>query len=169
MPLSPVAPAFALRTFLQFLSGLDSSAGPAPCEMRVFLAYEDLAAALWATETLCGLRHRLPRRPELHSFPWSFSTLENPRYRAHTEALATQADLIVVAISNAFLPLPAPFESWLQTCLAGRRRADAAVAALMRRATLPAPADSPRLRTVRSLAERAGCDFFDPSVPEPAS
>lgn len=148
------------------LTALDCADASTPAEMTVILAYENIAAAMWAAETITALLRRIPDGPEPHLSPWSFSTLEDPEYRAHAMAAAVEADLIVIATSSVLRLLPLSVESWLGKCLTGRHNATTAVAAFFGRADLPDRVDSPRLQTVQRLAKEAGCAFFAPGVNE---
>jgi hypothetical protein len=157
-----------MRTFIQFLTGLDSIRAGIPEGVSIFMAYNNLSAALWATETLTGLFRQLPHSPEPHLSPQCFSTLEDPRFRAHATAVAVQANLIVVSISSELNRLPDFVESWLEKCLAAKRDTHATVVALFGRPGFPDPADSPRFRSMRCLAEQTGCTLFAPWLADEA-
>lgn len=155
-----------MHTPIPFPTGFASTDAGSPPEMTVVLAYENLSAALWASETLAGLIRQVPDEPPPRLLPWNFSTLGIPEHCAEATAAALRADLIVIATSSAPRLLPESIESWLGKCLADRPGGKAAVAALFRRADLPDRDDSPRLQTVQRLAREAGCEFFSPSVNE---
>lgn len=136
--------------------------------MDVTLAYENLSAALWASETLTELFGRIADGPEPRFSPWNFSTLENPLLQARATAGALHSDLIVIAISSANRLLPASVEAWLGKCLAKRRGAHTAVAALFGPWNPPDRPDSLTLRSLQHLTREAGCELIVPSVNEPA-
>jgi hypothetical protein len=157
-----------MSTFTQFLASLETPDGQIPGALSFFLAYENLSAALWAMETLTGLRGGISNRSEPRLSSWSFPTLENPKFRARATAVAVEADLIVIAISSGFGLLPAALEGWLRRCLAGQRSGNAAVVALVGRADFPDREDSLRLKTVQGMAREVGRLFFAPWVTEEA-
>jgi hypothetical protein len=142
--------------------------GATPLAMNLVLAYENLSAALWATERLKGVLRAISRDGEPRLSPWSFSTLENPALRDHAAAAGRQADLVIVATSSMARHLPAAVESWLARCLSARGDNAAAVVAFLGCGNQPDPADSPRLQTVQRLTHEAGCDFFSPGMTGPA-
>jgi hypothetical protein len=140
----------------------------APAVFNIVFAYDNLAAALWATEALDSFRAQLPDGAEPRLSPWSLATLENRACRAEATAEAVGADLIVVAISNRFSQLPISVEGWLRTVLAGRRKTSITVAAVFGDADLMDGADSLRLQTMQRLAEEHGCEFLAPGVTDTA-
>jgi hypothetical protein len=135
-----------------------------PAVINIVVAYDNLSAALWAAEALGSVRAQLPAGAESRLSPWSFATMENPAYSAEATAAAVKADLIVLAISTPVSRLPIPAETWLRTCLAGRRKAKTAVAAVFGCPGSMDGADSLRLQTVQRLAADHGCEFFAPGV-----
>ena len=135
-----------------------------PPKIKIVLAYENLSAALWATEAFTVMLRQSPDGPKTQLIPWSFSTLSNPDFSAQATDVAAQADLIVIATSSNFRLLPAFLENWLGKCLSGKRGPQTAVAALFGRANRPERSDSMRLRAVQELAEKAGCRFLAPFV-----
>ncbi len=151
-----------MHSFIQFITGLVSPQETIPGKMSILLAYENLSSALWATETLNGLFRRMPLRQEPRLSPRCFSALADSEHRTRTTALAAQANVIVIAVSSNIAQLPAYLEGWLEECLAAGREANTAVAVLFGNPHHPDPADSPRLRMVQRLAEKAGCAFFAP-------
>lgn len=159
-----------MPTLLPFPAGTDRAAiatdAETPFAMNLVLAYENLSAALWATERLSGVLRSISQGGIPHLSPWSFSTLENPELREQATAAGFQADLLVVATSSVTQRLPAAVENWLGKCLSGRRSPATAVIAFLGCANLLDQADSPRLQTMRQLTEDAGCQFFSPSVTE---
>jgi hypothetical protein len=138
----------------------------APAIINIIFVYDKISAALQATETLDSFRRQIPDGADPRLSPWSFSTLENPTYRAEAMAMAAQADLIVVAISNRIRRLPVSVENWLRASLTGRHSAKTTVAAVFGDADLPDGPDSPRLQTVQRLALEGGCEFIAPGVTE---
>lgn len=147
-------------------TGISSSM---PTDLHVFLAYENLAAALRASEALAMLRRREPDGLAMQLSPWSFSALEDPQLCALAAPHAKRAHLIVVAACGAVPRLSAAIEAWLRTCLAQSHEGHLAVAALFHCRDVPDDANSPRLHLVQRIAYEAGCAFFAPGVTgEPA-
>ena len=99
------------------------------CDTQVFamidvvFAYENLSAALWATDILDGLIRRGPDGPRRHLSPWSFATLGDGHWCSLATAAAAHAHLIVIATSSEAKPLPPPVATWLERCLASPRTA----------------------------------------------
>lgn len=133
----------------------------APAEMKVVLAYENVAAAVWAMESLRGLL-QTTEHMRSHLSPWNFSILQRG---PGADTAAKEADLIVIsAAGNDERALPRGVERWLGKCLAHRRNSKTAIAALLGEPTNPDRAESPRLQRLQQLAHDAGCEFFAPSV-----
>ncbi len=145
---------------------LDRADAPsdAAVDLNVFLAYENLAAALRAAEMLAALGRKDPAGLAVQLSPWSFAALEDPQWSAQAAPYAARAHLIVIAAFGAVPRLSAVIEGWLQTCLAQPRDDSLAVAAFFHRHDGPDAGDSPRLRSVQRLAHEAGCAFFAPGV-----
>lgn len=135
-----------------------------PTDLHVFLAYENLAAALRASETLAVLGRREPDGLAVQLSPWSFSALEDPQLCAQAAPYAERAHLIVIAACGAVPRLSAAIEVWLRTCLVQSHEGHLAVAALFHCRDGPDDASSPRLRSVQRIAREAGCEFFAPGV-----
>lgn len=133
-------------------------------DLHVFLAYQNLASALRATEALTALSRKDPDGVMVHLSPWSFATLENPQGRALAVNDMERAHLIVIAAWGAIPRLSTTIEDWLRACLAQRPENHSAVAAFFGRDDHPDGADSPRVRSVQRLAQEAGCAFFGPGV-----
>lgn len=141
----------------------------APADLHIFLAYENLAAALRASEALAVLRRREPDGLTVQLSPWSFSALEDPQLCAQAAPYVGRAHLIVIAACGAVPRLSATIEVWLRACLAQSHEDHLAVAALFHCRDGPDDANSPRLRSVQRIAYEAGCAFFAPGVTgEPA-
>jgi hypothetical protein len=137
-------------------------------EINVTLAYENLSAALWASETLNRLFCQIADGPEAHLSPWNFSTLEDSFLRVPATDAAIQSDLIVIALSSANHVLPASVATWLRNCLAQRRGAHTAVAALFAPSHSAHRPDATGIQTLQRLTEEAGCEFIASSVTERA-
>ena len=165
--MAPHASAFPkMKTTVPPTASLDYADAPsdAAVDLHVLLAYENLAAALRATEMLATLSRKDPDGLAVQLSPWSFAALENSDWRAQAVPYAARAHLIVIAACGAVPRLSAAIEDWLQTCLAQPREDHLAVAALFHRHDRPDGGDSPRLRSVQRLAHEAGCAFFAPGV-----
>jgi len=133
-----------------------------PRELNVVLVYENLSAIVWAAETLSGLFYDVPDEARQHLSPWSFAMLDSRERRARAAVAAARAHLIVIAASSEVKSLPPAVEKWLERCLARRCAARVAVAALLGFTNRPDRAESPGLRWVQHLAQKAGCEFFAP-------
>ena len=129
-------------------------------EVRVVLAYESLSAALRAADALAALSRKDTEGLAVRLSPWSFAALENPRWRSLAALDVASAELIVLASCNATQRLSANIERWLKACLAQRRAASFAVAALFDRDDRPDGPETPRMQSVRRLAKEAGCEFI---------
>lgn len=135
-----------------------------PTDLHVFLAYENLAAALHASESLTVLSRKDPDGLVVKLSPWSFATLVEPQWRAQAGPHVERAHLLVIAAWSAAPKLSVTIEAWLRSCLARPRAQSLAVAALFHHGEGPDGANSPRLRSVQRIAQEAGCAFFAPGV-----
>ncbi|MFZ5496540.1 MAG: hypothetical protein ACOZE5_14545 [Verrucomicrobiota bacterium] len=133
-------------------------------DLNVFLAYENLSSALFATETLTSLSHRDPDGLILQLSPWSFAALVDPVRCALAAPDVGQAQLVVIAAFGASAPLPRPLEEWLRYCLERRGDERPAVVAFLTRNRRSERTESPRRRSVERLAQETGCAFFCPGV-----
>jgi hypothetical protein len=131
------------------------------------IVYETLSAALWGSETVMNLFRQIKDCPAPRVSAWPFSSIENFGIRGHATNNAFSSDLLVIAASSAHRLLPAYLEQWVETCFAMPRRSPCAIAALLRKASIPDGPDSPRLQFLQRLAQANGCGFFAPFV-EPA-
>lgn len=145
------------------LAGVEMLAAT-PTELNVFLAYENLAAALHASESLAVLSRRDSDGLVVKLSPWSFATLAEPQWRAQAAPHVERAHLLVIAAWSAAPKLSVTIEMWLRSCLAQPREQCLAIAALLQNDDKPDDADSPRLRSVQRIAQEAGCAFFAPGV-----
>lgn len=136
-----------------------------PVDLSVFLAYENLAAALFATDTLTALSRKDPDGLIVQLSPWSFSTLLDPLRRASAAPTVGQARLVVIAGGGALAALPGPMVEWLKFCLVQRGDDHPAIVAIFTRGNHPVRAESLRRRSVERLAQETGCAFFSPGVP----
>lgn len=135
-----------------------------PTDLHVFLAYENLASALHASESLAVLTRKEPDALAVKLSPWSFAALAEPQWRAQAAPHVEHAHLLVIAAWSAAPKLSATIEAWLRSCLVQPREQCLAVAALFYTSGGPDDADSPRLRSVQRIAQEAGCAFFAPGV-----
>lgn len=135
-----------------------------PTDLHVFLAYENLAAALHASESLTVLSRKDPDGLVMKLSPWSFTTLADPQWHAQAGAYVERSHLLVIAAWSAAPKLSITIEAWLRSCLVQPREQCLAVAALFHTGGGPDDADSPRLRSVQRIAHEAGCAFFAPGV-----
>lgn len=134
---------------------LAAIAEPAP--LNVVFAYENLSAAVWAGEIIDRLLQQIPGVKNLS--PWSFSSLNDPRFHGPAMAAVIQADWIVVATSRGSRLLPKKVENWLKESLAQRGQ-DGAPATLVGAADLPSGTCSPAMEELQRLADEVGCGFF---------
>lgn len=135
-----------------------------PVDLSVFLAYENLASALFATETLTALSRRDPDGLIVQLSPWSFAALVDPLRRALATPDVGQAHLVVIAGGGALAPLPAPMVKWLKSCLVQRGNDRPAVVALFTHSYRSGRMESLRRRSVEHLAQETGCAFFSPGA-----
>lgn len=131
-------------------------------DLRVFLAYENMASALHAAETLAAVSRRDPDGFAVQLSPWSFAALENSDWRAQAAPYVERAHLIVIAACSALPPLSSSMEEWLKTLLVRRHAAHPAIVVIFERDTRLDRGGGPRLQSVRRLAQAAGCAFFTP-------
>ena len=136
-----------------------------PVDLSVFLAYENLASALFATDTLAALSRRDPDGLIMRLSPWHFAALVDPQRRAMATPDVGQAQLVVIAGGYALAPLPEPMVAWLKSCLVQRGEARPAIVALFMRGAGSGRAESERRHSVAHLAQATGCAFFAPGVP----
>lgn len=136
-----------------------------PVDLSVFLAYENLASALFATDTLAALSRKDPGGLIVQLSPWSFAALVDPLRRALATPSVGQARLVVIAGSGALAPLPAPMVDWLKSCLVQRSEDRPAVVALFTRGNRPGRVELLRRHSVERLAQETGCAFFARGVP----
>lgn len=145
---------------------LEGAAAPpvASTDLNVFLAYENLAAALRAAESLAVLSRNDPDGLVVKLSPWSFATLAESQWRSQAAAHVARAHLLVIAACSAAPRLSVTIEAWLRSCLAQPREERLGVAALFHHSGGSDDANSPRLRCVQRIAQEAGCAFFAPGV-----
>lgn len=159
-------PQIAMSTVVPTIDSPDCAGAPSlPVDLSVFLAYENLASALFATDTLAALSRRDPNGLIVRLSPWSFAALVDPLRRALATPNVGQANLVVIAGGGARAPLPALMVEWLKSCLVQRGDDRPAVVALFTRGNRPGRVDSLRRRSVERLAQETGCAFFSPGVP----
>jgi len=136
----------------------------ASTDLNVFLAYENLAAALRASDVLAVLTRKELDGLAVKLSPWSFATLAEPQWRAQAAPYVERAHLLVIAACSPAPTLSVTIEAWLRLCLAQPREECLAVAALFHHSGGPDDASSPRVRSVQRIAQEAGCAFFAPGV-----
>lgn len=136
----------------------------ASTDLNVVLAYENLAAALRASDALAVLTRKEPDALAVKLSPWSFASLAEPLLRAQAVSHVECAHLLVIAACSAAPKLSVTIEAWLRSCLAQPREERLGVAALFHHSGGPDDANSPRLRSVQRIAQEAGCAFFAPGV-----
>ncbi len=164
-PLSFV-PQIAMSTVVPPTDSPDCAGAPSPpVDLSVFLAYENLASALFATDTLAALSRRDPDGLIVQLSPWSFAALVDPLRRELATPNVGQAHLVVIAGGGAPAPLPAPMVEWLKSCLVQRGENRPAVVALFTRGAGSGRVESQRRHSVAHLAQETGCAFFAPGVP----
>ena len=138
-----------------------------PKALRVTLAYESMASALWAAEILGGIVRKAWAMPKLYLSPWCFGVLGDPTWADRVVSESLTADLIVLSTtSRDTQQLPPAIESWLEMCL--RRQPGGkqlGVVAFFRSGDVQDGPDSPRIQKVMRLVQQAGCGFFAPFLP----
>jgi hypothetical protein len=135
-------------------------------KLNVLLAYENVSAALWASELITELLQVDPGAPGVSFSPRSFGMLGDPSWIHSTAAKWVDADLVVIACTTDRMVLSRAVEKWLETLL-GQYATDPikpAVVAYFRAANVYDNSSSPRLQTVQRIAREAGCKFFAPFV-----
>ena len=129
-------------------------------EVRVVLAYESLSAALRAADAIAILHCQAREGVAVRLSPWSFAALENPQWRLLAALEVARAEMIMLASCNATQRLSAGIERWLKASLARRHPTPFAVAALFNHGGSPDHPETPRMQSVRRLAQEAGCEFI---------
>ena len=135
-------------------------------KLNVLLAYENVSAALWASELITELLQIDPGAPGVTFSPRSFGMLGDPSWIHSTAAKWVEADLIVIACTSERMVLSRAVEKWLETLL-GNYSTDLikpAVVAYFRADEKYDDSSSPRLQAVQRIAAQAGCKFFAPFV-----
>ncbi len=146
----------------------DMNAAGGANDVEVFLAYENLAAALRVWDWLSGLSRRDPAGIRVRLSSWSFDLLSNRQMRARASSHFERAQLILVAMCSSAPELPDCVLKWLQGSLTVPRLHQTAVVGLFHDCNGCDDLGSARLRALRRVARRAGCAFFAPGIPTSA-
>jgi len=134
-------------------------------KLNVLLAYENVAAALWAADLLTNLLRADKDISGVTFSPRSFGMLGDPELVSRATAELVEADLIVVSCTSGLMELSRSVEKWLEVLLnqdAGGIKP--AVVAFLRCNDEYDKLSSPRIQTLRRIAAKAGCRFFAPFV-----
>ena len=129
--------------------------------LRVVIAYNDLAAGRRAMRLLSNVGKELGGEVEFQPIPRSFDLLEDMDWRDVAASDAVNADILIIATSDAD-PLPPAIGRWTDTAIRDNRRT-AAVVALFGPEENPDRFSSSRLLAIQTAAHRAGLDFFAPT------
>jgi hypothetical protein len=134
-------------------------------KLNVLLAYENVAAALWAADLLSNLFRADKDIAGVTFSPRSFGMLSDPELVSMASARLIEADLIVISCTSESMELSESVEKWLEVLLnqdAGGIKP--AVVALLRCNDEYDKLSSPRIQVLQRLAANAGCRFFAPFV-----
>jgi hypothetical protein len=151
-----------MTTYASFPAGLGGAEEETGAKLNVMLLYDSINSANRAAQLIASLALREPNGLAINLSPMSFSTLSDATLNALATTDARNAHLIVITVSGRACHLPVPVERWLKIILTVGHEANLAVLALFVREERAERADSPRLRTVKSLVEEAGGSFFAP-------
>jgi hypothetical protein len=151
-----------MTTCASFPADLGRADTKTGAKLNVMLLYDSIDSATRAAQFIASLAQREADGLAIELSPLSFSTLGDPTLSALALADVQNAHLIVITMSGSARFLPVSVENWLTHYLALRREAHLAVVALFVQEEHPDSADSPRLRTVKSLVDKSGGSFFAP-------
>ncbi len=129
--------------------------------LRVVIAYNDLTAGRRAMRLLSNVGKELGGEIEFQPIPWSFDLLEDMDWRDVAASDAVNADILIIATSDAD-PLPPAVGRWTDTAFRDNRRS-AAVVALFGSEENSDRYGSSRLHAIQTAAHREGLDFFAPT------
>lgn len=129
-------------------------------QLRVFIAYDEIAAGKHALRAMAGLGRRLGEDIEFHPALWSFDRLTEEGWGEVATGDAVRADILIVATDNTH-PLPSTVRQWIEAIINCKQGTTAAVVALFGPEENPDQRGSHRLEKLRSMAHGAGLDFFE--------
>ncbi|MBI3418405.1 MAG: hypothetical protein HY043_24205 [Verrucomicrobia bacterium] len=130
--------------------------------LRVFIAYNDIAAGKHAMQVVTDLGKSSGDDFEFEPLPWSFEELGDVYWREVAARDAAEADILIIATSG-LRPLPPAVEQWAETVINRKRGTSAAIVALFGPEEDPDGAGSTRLEAIQTAAQQAGLDFFAPT------
>lgn len=113
----------------RFASPSSASASLTRKPLKIVVAYDDSAASERANRVLANLRGTLGAEIQLLPSPWQFDQLMSLGGRCRAIADVTEADFIILSISQP-TNVPAAINRWFETCLARKRGQAATVLAL---------------------------------------
>jgi len=133
--------------------------------LKVVIVHEALVTGIEAAAQLRRLAARLDAEFGIKSGDWQinsgflkFETLRDPELREQATAEAIEADMIIISVASAELPVGV--RNWIESVLSMKEGGPAAVVALLDPGHKSSAAP-PRLGAgLRRLAEQCGLDFF---------
>ena len=133
-----------------------------PWEVVIF--YDDVSAGRRAMQTLEKANHPSVQAAELYPSLWRFDHLEVPEWQAAAVVDARQAGLIIISASREG-DLPATVLESIECSRPWKAGVSGALMALLGPPGKLDEPDSPRIRRLRNLAEKAGRSFLVPTTP----
>jgi hypothetical protein len=133
--------------------------------LEVVIVHEALVTGIEAAALLRRLAARLDAEFgiksgdwQINSGFWKFETLRDPELREQAAAEAIEADMIIISVGDAELPVGV--RNWIESVLSTKKGGPAAVVALLDPGHKPS-GEPPRLGAgLRRLAQQCGLDFF---------
>lgn len=141
---------------------LDTASQDRNPPLRVVIAYDDLAAGKHAMRVMTSLGKNFGDDIQFEPLPWSFDLLADVDWRAVAASDAVNADILIIATSDA-QPLPPAIGRWAEDAIHRKQGTAAAVVALFGPEGNPDGAGSARLAAIQAAAQQAGLDFFAPT------
>ena len=136
-----------------------------PWEVVIF--YDDVSAGRRAMQTLGEANHRSVLAAKLYPSLWRFDFLEVPEWRAAAIVDARRAGLLFISTSREG-ELPAAVLECIECGMPLQSGVSAAFVALLGPPGKLDEADSPRIRRLRNLAEKAGRRLLVSTTPTAA-
>lgn len=135
-------------------------------EIIVTIAYDEKSAGQRAAELFSSIGREQEGELQILVQPWRFDLLADPDWRRLAGSEASQADILVFAMSN-LANFSAAVEQWFTTWLNGKRGFHAAVIALAGSEAEADSAQPPELQFLETATKAAGLDFFAPRCTYP--
>jgi len=125
---------------------------------QVLILHEDFSAYSRAVEVCRRVMERFASELDFNIKCWNFIELADPNCARHAAKTASTADIILLSVRTA--PLPMEIERWLDSFFATRFRAEGVLALVMNGPNGLPFGRAELLKRLEQLAGRLGMDFL---------